>query len=929
MATLSGEELQRRLCKFASRWVGYQGSERAEAQTYLNELFEAYGQNRLDAGALFEDPQADGGIVDLLYPDVAIIEMKAPAESPRLEKHRGQALRYWHHSDDAEHQHAAPPYVVLCSFQRFEVWEPGRFPSTPRDSFSLNELADRYEALLFLARQQPLFLAQRRHLTTAAAEKVATLHAALSQRYASSPAEVRLFLLQSVWCLFGESLGLLSDHPFSRIVDQLLGDSSRSSAAELGHLFTVLNLATDQQGARGGLYAGAPYVNGGLFAEPAHLHLDATELTMLAEVASFDWKEVDPTIFGALMEDCLGRDRRWELGAHYTYEADIMRIVRPSIIEPWSERIESATTVAEAEAALEDLCQLRVLDPACGCGNFLYVAYREIRALEQRAKQRIVKMATEGGVRARRDLPSYPIANIHGIEIDEFAVLIARLTLWMGHKLVSDRYGLVEPVLPLVDLSGIQAADALATEWPTVDVIIGNPPFNGSQHLRSALGDEYVNWLRDTFGCGVKDLCVYWFRKTADHLLPGGRAGLVGTDSISQNRARGASLDYVVKRGGIITSAVSTEVWPGDANVHVSIVNWVKAPNQVPTRFRLDDQEVSGITSSLVPYDGTPEPVPLHANAGICFQGPIPAGDGFVITSEEAQVLLADTSAAYGDVVHRYLVGEDIGSDQEQQPRRWIIDFASMPLERAQKYPKALRVVEQRVRPVRDRNNRAAYRARWWCFAEPRVAMRRALSGLSRYLAGTAQGTRLLLTWCDVRWCPSNLTNVFALDDDYSYGILSSAAHLVWARRWSSTLGTALRYTSTSVFATFPWPYPVTSSQKVTIGNLAAELVAMRRDLCRTYGLGLTALYNTVDSGGHRGLVELHRRLDESVAGAYGWEARIARDPQEMVKRLVMRNAEIAAGAPYAPFLRSRGAESGDQLTVDEVMADGVQYPSA
>ena len=210
----------------------------------------------------------------------------------------------------------------------------------------------------------------------------------------------------------------------------------------------------------------------------------------------------------------------------------------------------------------------------------------------------MLELVKTTGLEAVSDLPSYRISNLHGIEIDEFTAMIARVTLWMGHKLVTDSYGAVEPVLPLVDLSGIVVGDALRLNWPQVDVVIGNPPFHGSQNLREALGDDYVEWLRTTFGCGVKDLCVYWFRKTAEHLRPGSRAGLVGTNSISQNRARSASLDYVVSRGGVITSAISSEKWPGDAKVHVSIVNWIQRPNQLPSRFILDDTEVAGISSS-------------------------------------------------------------------------------------------------------------------------------------------------------------------------------------------------------------------------------------------------------------------------------------------------------------------------------------------
>ena len=923
MPSLSGEQIQSQLTKFARAWGKYQGTERAEAQTFLNELFAAYGQDRREAGALLEDPQTDGGIVDLLYPGVAIIEMKAPGQASRLATHRDQALRYWHHSDDPSQGRPATPYVVLCAFQRFEVWEPGKFPSAPRDSFNLDELADRYEALLFLAGQQPLFLAHRRHLTTGAAEKVAALNAALSDRHAADPSVIRRFLLQAVWCLFAEGLGLLPHEPFSQIVAALMADPTRSSAAELGHLFTVLNLATDQQGPRGGLYTGAPYVNGGLFAEPARIHLEPMELSILAEVAAFNWRDVDPTIFGALMEDCLGRERRWELGAHYTYEADIMRIVRPSIVEPWAERIEGASSISGVAEALGDLCKLRVLDPACGCGNFLYVAYREIRGLEQMAKQRIRDLATAAGVAPPANLPSFPISNIHGVEIDEFAVLIARLTLWMGHKLVTDQYGLVEPVLPLVDLSGIRAGDALVLEWPEVDVIIGNPPFNGAQHLRAALGADYLTWLQKTFGCGVKDLCVYWFRKAADHLPPGGRAGLVGTNSISQNRARGASLDYVVQHGGVITSAISSEVWPGDASVHVSIVNWVKEPETSPEAFMLDDKLVpGGIDTSLRPMDQAPRPQRLDANLGRAFQGPIPVGKGFVLTPDEARQLLADGRAPYEQVVRPYLIGDDIANDVTQCPSRWIIDFGWMTLEQAQRFPRALQIVEERVRSERATNRQPARAANWWRFGAPAPEMRLALVGLPRYLAGTATGKRLLLTWCDPGWCPSNLTNVFAFDDDFTFGLLSSTAHLAWARRWSSTLEDRLRYTPTTVFSTFPWPYPADPVWREEVAALAVGLAALRSKLCQEADVGLTRIYNTMDAGGHRDLADLHVRLDRAVARCYGWPEAIAQDHEALVKRLAYRNAEITAGAEYIPFPPLQGpvSEAAIELTIHDFM---------
>jgi hypothetical protein len=214
------------------------------------------------------------------------------------------------------------------------------------------------------------------------------------------------------------------------------------------------------------------------------------------------------------------------------------------------------------------------------------VAYRELRALEQSLKQRITEMSRAAGLPVPGPLPYVPLRNLYGIDISEFATRIAQVTLWMGHRQMVDRYGAAEPPLPLVDLSTIRTADALEVEWPEVDCIVGNPPFLGSQHMRQALGADYLKWIEKEFRVGVKDYCVYWFRRAHDHLTPGQRAGLVGTNPVAQNRARSASLEYVASNGGVITDAVSTQVWPG--KVHVSLVNWVKAPMTPPEVFTLD-----------------------------------------------------------------------------------------------------------------------------------------------------------------------------------------------------------------------------------------------------------------------------------------------------------------------------------------------------
>ncbi len=913
--TLAGQEIQANLRRFVKRWSAYAGSEKAEAQTFLNELFACYGTDRQAAGVHFEEnqPRPDGGrgFLDALWPGHCLIEMKRPSEAARLFAHRQQALDYWRDSADAASDRPAVDYVVLCAFAKFEIWEPGRYPRDPRAIVDLAELPDRYDALLFLAGQRPLFAEVSRHLTTEAAGATVRLYRALFDRDATDPHVLQAFVLQIVWCLFASSLDLLPGRPVQRIIASLLRDDSglRSSAADLGTLFALLN-ERDVRG-RGGVYAQTRYVNGGLFEHPARVHLEPEELELLAEAAAYDWAEVDPTIFGSLIEGFLPRQRavatggaRTQFGVHYTHEADIMKIVVPTIVEPWTASIQAAATVGQAVQVLTDLCRLRVLDPACGSGNFLFIAYRELRELERQATRRVAEIAAASGNPLPTGLPQYPLTNLHGIEIDPFAARVTRLVLWMGHKLAADRHGSPEPPLPLPDLDeAIIQDDALKIPWPEVGVIIGNPPFNGSQLLRRDLGDGYLHFLEREFHCGIRDFCTYWFRRAADHLPPGGRAGLVGTNSIGQGRGREASLDYVLQRGGVIVDAHATQKWPGEAKVHVAIVNWVKAPSEQVTRFRLAGQEVpDGIAADLVPAAlSTLKARPLAANRGVAFQGPIPVGDGFIVNQAEAHALLQREDADYAAVVRPYLIGDDIAEDPQQRPRRWIIDFGARSLEDAAGYPATLDIVRDRVKPERGRNERAIYGRYWWRFGEPRVAMRQALASLDRFLAVGATGRRTLFTWCEPLWCPSNLLYVVALDDDTAFGVLSSSVHRLWAARRGSTLKGDPRYTNTTVFDTFPWPDP-DGEQRQRIAAAARRVVSERTHACDGRR-GLTDVYNLLDDGGFRDLAVAHRELDAAVAAAYGWPPHVADDPYEVIPRLMALNADIAAGRrPYAPF---------------------------
>jgi N-6 DNA Methylase len=579
-------------------------------------------------------------------------------------------------------------------------------------------------------------------------------------------------------------------------------------------------------------------------------------------------------------------------------------VVIPTVVEPWRERIAACQTLAEAQGAQRDLMEYVVLDPACGSGNFLYVAYRELRLIEAELRARTAELRREAGLPDQVELGLFPIENMKGIEIEPFAVKLARVTMWIGHKLAVDKLGVDEPVLPLVDLSGIRQGDALRLPWPRADAIISNPPYHGSQRLRRELGDDYVEWLKQEFGIGVKDYAAYWFRKAHPHLPRGGRAGLVVTNSISQNRNRKPTLDWILDHDGVITNAVSKQPWSGQASVNVSIINWIKDPATSPATAVLDRQPVARISPALQAGAlDVSAAERLVENRRVGFQGPIPADNGgFILEPVEAQQLLKRREAEYSDVVRPYLTSEDIGLVPGPRASRYAIDFNQMSLEEAADYPAVLDIVRSRVKPFRDRNRDRGFRERWWLFGRPRPAMRRALTGLTRFIAGTRHGTVLHFCWCEPEVLASDATNVFALEDDYAFGVLTSGIHGAWAWARSGTIRADIRYTLTAAFETFPWAAP-TDSQRAAVADLARELAKQRQAICAERQIGLTQLYNEVNEGAFVDVKQLQDDLNSAVAAAYGWPTSAATDPDESNRLLLELNQAIAAGeTEYRPF---------------------------
>lgn len=541
------------------------GDEKGQAQIFLDRLFQAFGQaGCLDVGGATEfrvrKADEDGGgtaFADYVWKPVVLIEMKKRGEN--LQKHYRQAFDYWTRLVPNR-----PRYVVLCNFDEFRVYDFDTDLDMAKDTLGLGELPERWGPLAFLApgSPKPAFEVDRVAVTRKAADFLAECFRKLSKRGVPQPVAQR-FILQMLVALFAEDIDLLPKYLVAQLLEECHGPTDTFDL--IGGLFEAMN---KPKAASGGRFKDVPYFNGGLFAEPARLELQDQELVLLRKAAAENWSKVQPEIFGTLFQHSMGDEERHAFGAHFTHPSDIMKIVKPTITDPWKELIEGAKTFKRLRELRDRMHTFRVLDPACGSGNFLYIAYRELKRLEARIYERIdtefPKFATPDQIRF-----SYLSAqNFYGLDILPFAVEIAKVTMMIARKLAIDELHISEQPLPLDNLDqNFIAADALLTpeglpaQWPKADVIIGNPPFLDARKMTMEHGREYVGKLEKQYPEVPRraDLCTYWFRRAADHLPPctaadpaAGRAGLVGTQNIRNNESREGGLDHVVKTSTIV-----------------------------------------------------------------------------------------------------------------------------------------------------------------------------------------------------------------------------------------------------------------------------------------------------------------------------------------------------------------------------------------
>ena len=903
------------------------GDEKGEAAIFLDHLFRAFGHAGLkEAGANCEERvKKDGGgtaFADLVWKPVVLVEMKKRGVD--LSKHYRQAFEYWTRLVPGR-----PRYVVLCNFDEFWVFDFETQMDSPVDQLKLTELPQRWGplAFLFAKPETPVFQFDHEQVTRAAADLLATLYNHLTAR-GIEPALAQRFVLQCLMCLFAEDIGLLEKYFFARLLDDCA--TPEQSFDLIGGLFVEMNTPGKTGGGR---FKGVDYFNGGLFREPARIELDAEELDLLKNAACADWRFVRPEIFGTIFEHSLGSTQRHAFGAHFTSPVDIMKIVGPTIVEPWREQIESAKTLKRLEELLARMENFRVLDPACGSGNFLYIAYRELKRLEAQIYERIGEFASRNA--AQRPFGFVSSKNFYGMDIQPFAVELAKVTMMLAHKLAIDELHVTENALPLDNLDAnfsvgdaLVQADGTRPSWPQVDVIIGNPPFIGAKLLKPLLGTDYVKAVRRAYPevPGMADYCVHWLRRAHDHLPPctaqdpvAGRAGLVGTQNIRNNASRIGGLDAICVDGTII-EAVDNQPWSGEANVHVSIANWMKTQEAAllpKTRrlwfktaqrgakdYDLDCREVEQINSALSDTVDLGKAVVLECNRKPqrAFRGLEPGNMGFLLTIADAQQL-TESDVTLKQVIKPYLTGDEMMSIGT--PSRALIDFQRRDVLDSMRFKGAFEHLKKTV--LSQMNDIASGKAEgdllsrvnsrqlvartdnWWQLRRCVPDTVQSIDDLTRYVVCSRITKRPIFAFINSSVRPGDSLQIFAFADDYSFGILQSATHWQWFIAKCSKMKSDFRYTPESVFDTFPWPQTPSEKQIDAIAATGREIRRIRSEALANLTGGLRALYRTLDLPGKNPLRDAHAALDKAVLAAYGFNAK-----RDLLEQLLNLNTQVA-----------------------------------
>jgi SAM-dependent methyltransferase len=723
-------------------------------------------------------------------------------------------------------------------------------------------------------------------VTREIAARLATVSKSLEAKH--KPEQVAMFLMRCLFTMFAEDVGLLPEASFKEVLQRCEKEPA-TFVHDVGQLWEAM----DKGGYAHAIRRTVKRFNGEFFKNPEVLSLSAEAICELRLAASHNWKEVEPAIFGTLVEQALNPEERKKLGAHYTPRAYVERLVHATIIDPlrqeWRDigtavetfRGEQAKAIKLVQGFHDRLCDLRILDPACGTGNFLYVALELLKRLEGEVLE---VLANLGGQEALTGLSGHTVDphQFLGLELNPRAAAIAELVLWIGYLQWFFRTSKGEPEEPILKaFHNITVQDAVLTpdrtkrpEWPEADYIIGNPPFIGGSLIRTRLGDEYAQALwkvHKSLGMNESaDFVMYWWDRAAELLTREGtrlkRFGLVTTNSISQVFQRRVMERHLnAKKPVSLLMAIADHPWTKATkdSAAVRIAMTVAAAGKHEGRLyevvREEGLDTDSPTITLSERQGVihsdltigvdvTRAGPLKANEAICSPGVKLHGAGFIVTPAHATALGLGSVPGLEKHIRHYRNGRDLTS----RPRGvMVIDLFGLEAEEVRKrFPAVYQHVLAEVKPERDANNRASYKDNWWIFGEPRKDLRPALANLPRYIATVETTKHRVFQFLDESILPDNKLIVFAIDDAFRLGVLMSRVHWHWYIANSAKIG---MYESDAVYVKSrcfdPFPFPEASEkQQAAIRALAEELDAHRKRVLAAHPhLTLTGLYNVLE----------------------------------------------------------------------------------
>jgi len=829
---LSWNEIRARAAAFAKDWCDA-SYEKGETQSFYNDFFEVFGVRRRSV-ARYEQHVAKlddrSGYIDLFWPGELIVEQKSAGRN--LEKAYGQAGEYF----DALPEHERPRYILVSDFQTFELYD---LNERSRISFALQDLPDHVEMFGFIAGVQRRTFRDQDPVNIEAAELVGRLHDALFEcGYLGHDLEV--LLVRIVFCLFADDTGIFERDAFQDFIETRTGQDGSDTGARLVELFQVLNTPDgDRLSTRDEDLARFPYVNGDLFEGLVRIPAFNAEMReKLLDACNFNWSNISPAIFGALFQSVMNPEERRAQGAHYTTEKNILKVIEPLFMDDLRTEFRQAKGLRNGRKRLAMLQQfqaklgsLTFFDPACGCGNFLIIAYRELRLLEIEVLKEIHPVRTVD--LAASELSVIDVDQFYGIEIGEFPARIAETALWMMDHIMNNRlsreFGQIYVRIPLKKSPHIIQEDALEVDWGGLlpsgkcSYVFGNPPFIGAKIQADGQREQVRRIAALGNTGGTLDYVAAWFIRAGDYVASGNaRIGFVATNSITQGEQVAQLWPILFERCRLeIAFAHRTFAWGSDArgkaHVHVVILGLDRKESVHPEKRLFSYPDINGepeesTSKALSPYlfdagDLTDphlviqeESAPINGMERLII-GSKPIDGGHYIFDEPGRDSFLEAEPG-AESLFRPFIG---AREYLQGGKRWILSMHNVSPDILRSLPR----VRERIRAVRD------YRK------ASKSAQTRKLAGTpTLYHVNVIPAAPFLVVpetsseqreyspigWLEPPTIPSNsirlLTNAKLTD----FALLTSAMHMAWLRHVGGRLESRYRYSIGLVYNAFPLP---------------------------------------------------------------------------------------------------------------------------